>query len=214
VGNFILPFLRDNQLPSTHIELMRNVYGKDHRIILYHSSSLENRQRSKFLERIEMVTERVRKIIYSGNSDSIERARIYLDSENLNETIFLPSLEIDQERMNERMSMMGKNAILTNIMDMDSAAIIDLYRKRNRVEHCFRTINTMNIAFPIYHRTPQRIRVHMFFSLMDYLFLSLIYNEIHREDESVSLISTMEYLKDIKYHLCCKWKNRNKENRV
>ena len=95
------------------------------------------------------------------------------------------------------MSMMGKNAIFTNIMDMDSAAIIDLYRKRNRVEHCFRTINTMNIAFPIYHWTPQKIRVHMFFSLMAYLFLSLIYNEIHREDESVSLISTMEYMKDI-----------------
>jgi len=182
---------------DSHIELMRNVYGKDHRIILYHSSSLENRQRSKFMKRIEKVTARVRKIMYSGNSDSIERARIYLESENLNETILLPSLEIDQERMNERMSMMGKNAIFTNIMDMDSAAIIDLYRKRNRVEHCFRTINTMNIAFPIYHWTPQKIRVHMFFSLMAYLFLSLIYNEIHRVDESVSLISTMEYLKDI-----------------
>jgi len=182
---------------DSHIELMRNVYGKDHRIVLYHSSSLENRQRSKFMKRIEKVTARVRKIMYSGNSDSIERARIYLESENLNETILLPSLEIDQERMNERMSMMGKNAIFTNIMDMDSAAIIDLYRKRNRVEHCFRTINTMNIAFPIYHWTPQKIRVHMFFSLMAYLFLSLIYNEIHREDESVSLISTMEYMKDI-----------------
>jgi len=95
------------------------------------------------------------------------------------------------------MSMMGKNAIFTNIMDMDSATIIDLYRKRNRVEHCFRTINTMNIAFPIYHWTPQKIRVHMFFSLMAYLFLSLVYNEIHRVDESVSLISTMEYMKDI-----------------
>jgi len=73
--------------------------------------------------------------------------------------------------------------------------IIDLYRKRNRVEHCFRTINTMNIAFPIYHWTPQKIRVHMFFSLMAYLFPSLVYNEIHRVDESVSLISIMEYMK-------------------
>ena len=130
--------------------------------------------------------------MYSGNSNSIERARIYLESENLNETIFLPSLEIDQERMNERMSMMGKNAISTNIMDMDSAAIIDLYRKRNGVEHCFRTINTMNIASPMYHWTPQEIRVHLFLSLMAYLFLSLIYNEIHREGESISLISIME----------------------
>jgi hypothetical protein len=57
---------------------------------------------------------------------------------------------------------------------MDAAGIIDLYKKRNRVEHCFRTINTMGIAFQVYHWTPQKIRVHMFFSLMAYLFLALI----------------------------------------
>jgi transposase len=159
---------------DAHIELMRNVYGRYHRIVLYHSSSLENRQRSKFMKHIGKVTERVRKIMDSGDYDSMEKARIYLESENLNETILLPSLEIDQERMHERMSMMGKNAIFTNITEMDAASIIDLYRKRNRVEHCFRTINAMGIAFPVYHWTPQKIRVHMFFSLIAYLFLALI----------------------------------------
>jgi transposase len=92
---------------------------------------------------------------------------------------------------------MGKNAIFTNIMDMDPAGIIDLYKKRNRVEHCFRTINSMGIAFPVYHRTPQKIRVHMFMSLLAYLFLSLIYNEMHRTEKSVSLPSTVDVMKDI-----------------
>ncbi|MCL4345855.1 MAG: hypothetical protein M1496_05795 [Candidatus Thermoplasmatota archaeon] len=49
--------------------------------------------------------------------------------------------------------MMGKNAIFTNIMDIDSAGIIDLYKERNMVKPCLRTINSMGIAFPIYHRT-------------------------------------------------------------
>jgi transposase len=182
---------------DSYIELIRNVYGKEHRIVLYHSSSLENRQRSKFMKRIERVAERVKRIMDSGDSDSLNKARAYLESENLNETILLPSLEINQERMDERLSMMGKNAIFTNIMDMDSAAIVDLYKKRNRVEHCFRTINTMDIAFPVYHWTPQKIKVHMFFSLMAYLFLALIYNEIHSKNDSVSLISVRNYLKDI-----------------
>ena len=65
------------------------------------------------------------------------------------------------------------------------------------MEHCFRTINTMDIAFPVYHWTPQKIRVHMFFSLMAYLFLALIYNEIHSMNDSVSLISIRDYLRDI-----------------
>lgn len=92
----------------------------------------------------------------------------------MNETILLPSHEIDQEKMNEGLSMIGKNALFTNIMDMDPEEIIELYRKRNRLEHYFRTINTMDIAFPIYHWMPQKIRVHMFFSMMAYLFLALI----------------------------------------
>ena len=192
---------------DSHIELLRNVYGKDHRIILYHSQSLEKRKRLKFMKRIEKVMSRVKRIIDTGDSDSMEKARIYLESENLNETILLPSLEINQERMNERLSMMGKNAIFTNIMDMDAESIIDLYKKRNRVEHCFRTINTVDMAFPLYHWTPQKIRVHMFFSLMAYLFLALIYNEIHSHNESVSLISTVGYLKDINLNYAIRGKS-------
>ena len=182
---------------DSHMELMRNVYGKDHRIILYHSSSLEKRKREMFMKRMGKIILKASKIMCSGDSDAMDKARIYLESENMSETILLPSLAINQERMDERLSMMGKNAIFTNIMDMEPEDIIDLYRKRNRVEHCFRTINTMDIAFPVYHWTPQKIRVHMFFSLMAYLFLALIYNEIHSVDDSVSLISIRDYLRDI-----------------
>ena len=196
---------------DSHMELMRNVYGKDHRIILYHSSSLEKRKREMFMKRMGKIILKASKIMCSGDSDAMDKARIYLESENMNETILLPSLAINQHRMDERLSMMGKNAIFTNIMDIEPEDIIDLYRKRNRVEHCFRTINTMDIAFPVYHWTPQKIRVHMFFSLMAYLFLALIYNEIHSVDDSVSLISIRDYLRDININYAAsgrsvKWK--------
>lgn len=42
------------------------------------------------------------------------------------------------------------------------------------MEHCFGAINARDIAFPLYPRTPQKISVHMFFSLMAYLFPALI----------------------------------------
>jgi len=109
--------------------------------------------------------------------------------------------------MHERLSTMGKNAIFTSIMDMDAKSVIDLYRKRNRVEHCFRTINTVDMAFPLYHWTPQKIKVHMFFSFMAYLFPALIYNEIHSYNESVSLISAMGYMKDINLNYAARGKS-------
>ena len=139
---------------------------------------------------------KVKRTIESGDSDAMDKARIYLESQNLNETIMIPDLSIDHERMARRVRMLGLNALFTSISDLKAEDIIELYRKRNRVEHCFRTINSMDIAFPIYHWTPQKIKVHMFLSLMAYLFLALIYNEIRRYRE-ISLASTVEIMKDI-----------------
>ena len=95
---------------------------------------------------------------------------------------------------------MGKNAVFTDIMDMDAESIIGLYKKRNRVEHCFRTINAVDMAFSMYRWSLQKIRVHMFFSYLAYMFLALIYNEIHTHNESSQL--------------CNKRKECNIENRM
>lgn len=191
---------------NAHVEIHAYVYGKDHRVILYHSQSLEERHKIRFMKNMNRVMSRVKRIMDTGDSDCVEKARMYLEAEHLNETILLPDMRINQDRMDHKMSMMGKNAIFTNIMDMDAERILELYRNRNMVEHCFRTINVMNLAFPLYHWTEQKIRVHMFFSLMAYLFLALIYNEVHDHDDTVSLMSTVEYMKDIHVNYAMKGK--------
>ena len=106
-----LPLKRDS-----FMETRKSVYGRDHRIILYHSSKLERRRIITFMKHFRKVYRKVSGIIDTCDSDSMEKARFYLESENLNETILLPSLEINQERMDQRISMMGKNAVFTNIM--------------------------------------------------------------------------------------------------
>ena len=116
----------------------------------------------------------------------------------MNETIFLPDMHVDHERMKKRLKLLGMNALFTDMADMSADAILDLYRKRNRVEHCFRTINTIDIAFPIYHWTPQKIKVHMFMSLLTYLFLALIYNRMRSVDEHVSLVSARDILNSVR----------------
>ena len=44
---------------DSHMELMRNVYGKVHRIILYHSSSLERRKTESSGKRKSRVSENI-----------------------------------------------------------------------------------------------------------------------------------------------------------
>ncbi len=106
-------------------------------------------------------------------------------------------IEIKEEKMNEKIRRMGKEILFTNIMDMDAKEIIELYKKRGRIEQCFRTINVLDIASPIYHFTPEKIRVHMFFSLLAYLFLALLYNKL-KEIEGISLVNVPEYLSNIR----------------
>ncbi|EQD36911.1 transposase-like protein, partial [mine drainage metagenome] len=175
-------------------ETRKNVYGRDHRIIVYHSSKLEKKHMMTFMKRFRKVYLKVRKIMESGDSDSMEKAGYYLEAENLNETIILPSMRINSERMRERFSMMGKNALFTNITDMEPEELIDLYAKRNRVEHCFRVISMRDLASTVYHWTPQKIRVHMFFSYLAYLFLALMYNRIRPIYPGISLTSVQDML--------------------
>ena len=182
---------------DSSMETERKVYGKNHRIIVYRSSKLQERRVRSFMKTFRKAYMKVKRIMETGDSDAMDRARIYLESQNLNETIMIPDLTVDHVRMSRRLKMLGMNALFTSISNLRAEEIIELYRKRNRVEHCFRTINNMDMAFPLYHRTPQKIRVHMFMSLLAYLFLSLIYNEIHRAKESISLPSTVDIMKDI-----------------
>jgi hypothetical protein len=50
--------------------------------------------------------------------------------------------------------MFGRNAFFTNIEMADARELIDLYRKSNRVEHCFTEIIFLGLASPMYHWTP------------------------------------------------------------
>jgi len=185
-----LPLAKDS-----FTETSKTVYGKEHRIIMYHSIRLERKQTIAFMKRFTKAYRHISKIMQSGDSDLSQKAQYYLESIHLQETILLPDLRIDSSRMARRFSMMGKNAPLTNMHDRSAGDIIEMYRKRNHAEHCFRIISMSDLEKPEYHWTPQKIKVQMFFSYLAYRVLALIHHEIR---EIVSLQSTQNALKSIR----------------
>ena len=78
-----MPLPRDSSLETRKV-----VYGIDHRIILYHSTKLERKRIISFMKRFRRVYSKARKIMQSGDSDSLQKAQYYLEAENLNETIW------------------------------------------------------------------------------------------------------------------------------
>ena len=159
-----------------------------------------------FMKTFRKAYVKVRSIMESGDSDALVRAGIYLESMQLQETILLPDVTVTSERMHSRLEMLGKTALFTSISNLPGDEIIDLYRKRNRVERCFRAISMHDLMAPEYHWTPQKIRAHMLFSHIAYLFLALIYNSIK---DVTSLTSTIDVLKTIRITFLM----RNKEVR-
>lgn len=93
--------------------------------------------------------------------------------------------------------MFVNSAFLPNIGYSNPEELIDLYKKRNTVEYCFRAISTQDLASPIYHWNPQKIRVHMFFSLLPFLALAVIYNATKAVSE-VSLTSVLHTLRGVR----------------
>ena len=174
------------------------MYGAEHRIIIYHSSGLERKRTIAFMKRFGKIYRRVKRSLNQVILMKWRGRDTILRRENLNETILLPTLAINGERVRDRISTFGRSLLFTNVGDTKSEDLVDLYRKRNRVKHCFRTISMSNLASPIYHLTPQKIRVHMFFSDLAYLFLSLIYNSMRQWISTVSLISSMNILGHIR----------------
>jgi len=90
--------------------------------------------------------------------------------------------------------MFGRNALFTNIESAYAMELIDLYRKRNRLEHCLRAISSLDLASPIFQWTPQKIRVHMFFSSLSLLVPASICNAV-KDVSEVSLNSVLNTLR-------------------
>ena len=72
------------------------------------------------------------------------------------------------------------------------------------MEHCFRAISMKDLASSMYHWIPQKIRVHLFFSHLAYLFLALIH---HVVSDTASLTSTTEVLEIIRITLLVREKS-------
>ena len=74
------------------------------------------------------------------------KSGILLEAEKLNETIMVTSVTVDMERMMDRFTTCGNNTLFINFGDMMREGIAEMYRKRNTVEHCFRTISMRNLT--------------------------------------------------------------------
>lgn len=84
---------------DSSMETGKKVYGKNHLIILYRSSKLQKRRMRSFIKTFRKAHMKVKRIMETDDSDVADKARSYMESQNLNKTLMIPDLIIDHVRM-------------------------------------------------------------------------------------------------------------------
>ncbi len=174
---------------------------KERNILLYVNEEIARKKQEEFLELLNDIQEKVSEINQKNVKieDKLElvekflrkkRVLSYFKREPDNGTIRCVPI---QKKLDEKLNLAGKFAIVTNDFTLDAVSIIRIYKTSGVIEHEFHILKSILSLYPFRHRKPTRIKVHcalgiwgaMVFALLRFL---LMQNKLE---------FTFEELKDI-----------------
>ncbi len=174
---------------------------KERNVLLYVNDEIARKNQEAFLELLDEVQEKISEISqkHEKNEDKLDalknllrkkRVRSYFKMKEESGTV---KCEPIKEKIDEKLNLAGKFAIITDDFTLDADSIIRIYKTSGVVEHEFHILKSVLSLYPLRHRKPTRIKVHcalviwgaMAFALLRFL---LMQNKIE---------FTFEELKDI-----------------
>lgn len=161
------------------------LYKRERNVLLYMNEQIARKEQVEFLELLDKIQENVNEI--NQKRDKIENKLNKVKNLLRKKRVFSYfTLEADdkkiacvpiQKKLDERLQLAGKFAIITNDFTLDAASIIRIYKTTGVVEHEFHILKSVLSLYPLRHRKPTRIKVHcalviwgaMAFALLRYL---------------------------------------------
>lgn len=183
------------------------LYKRERNVLLYVNEEITRKKQKEFLELLDKIQEKVRKLNEKQGDitkklDAIKKilrknhiiSYFKLDAENRR----LKCVPIN-EKINEKINLFGKYAIITNDLNLDAASIIRIYKTCRVVEHEFHLLKSVFSVRPINHRKPERIKVHCALVLWGIMAVALLrfllmQNKIELTFEKLKDIITDGYL--------------------
>jgi transposase len=107
---------------------------------------------------------------------------------------------IDEAARAEVLQDAGKSFIFTNQNKWSTVDIVKTYRAQKGVEDQFKALNDREqiSVMPMYHYTDQKIRAHVFISILALLITNLLYRKLRRHGIEASMKKCFDLLDDIK----------------
>jgi transposase len=107
---------------------------------------------------------------------------------------------VDAIAKNHALKGAGKSFIFTNQNAWSTTDIVKTYRSQKGVEDQFKAFNNRNriSVMPMYHWTDQKIRAHVFISVLALLVSNLLFRKLRQHGVNVSYETCIEELRGIK----------------
>ncbi len=141
---------------------------KERNILLYVNEEIARKNQEAFLELLDEVQEKISEISqkHDKNEDKLDalknllrkkRVHSYFKRKVENGTV---KCEPIKEKIDEKLNLAGKFAIITNDFTLDAASIIRIYKTSGVIEQEFHILKSILSLYPLRHRKPTRIKVH------------------------------------------------------
>jgi transposase len=110
------------------------------------------------------------------------------------------SWRVDDDARAEAAKGLGKSFLFTNRNDWTTLEIAKTYRAQKGVEDQFKELNARDrvSVMPVYHYTDQKIRAHIFISILALLLSNLLYRKLQQGGITESKEACFEALMDMK----------------
>jgi transposase len=110
------------------------------------------------------------------------------------------SWHVDDDARTEALKDAGKSFIFTNQNKWSTVDIVKTYRAQKGIEDQFKEFNDRDRirVMPMYHYTDQKIRAHVFISVLALLISNLLYRKLKQQGIEVSKDTCIEELEHIK----------------
>jgi len=162
--------------------IRKQVYGQDRLVLLYVNPTVRTQKIDHFLTFLEQLDQTIAAIIQKSKpeEEKVGEIKALLRQYHL---ITRYSLEIDntgvkctriREKIDEKLALFGKYALITNDFRLAGSDIIRIYKSKDKIEQEFHLLKSLFEIRPIFHYRPNRIQTHFALVLWGVLFCALL----------------------------------------
>ena len=207
------PFMRGKEVLQAY-ELPLTIRKVERRCILYYSAEKAGRDYKTRMDHLVKVEAGIKKLAESlrrngrgrkptpqGIAGKIERL---LDEKKCHGLITWRFVggrggrrlkwERDAAAIRERELLDGKYVLFTTL-DLSPKEILETYRGRDTVERAFRISKQSIRIRPMWNRTEEHIKAHLFICFVAYLLMSLLQLQVRRKGHDLSAVKAIKKLK-------------------